>query len=275
MSGDPDLHPDPDRPGGWCLDVGGVPQSYVDVDDPTHLEFDYVRRLADVLDAIAAPGMPLRVVHVGGAALTLPRYVAATRPGSRQLVLEVDGALVELVRARLPWRRGSGIRVRVAEGRTAMRGLPDAAAAAVVVDAFTDGRVPEHLTTRECMRDAARVVGPDGVFLLNVADGPPLRYWRRVAAAALAVWPQVAVVADPGVLRGRRFGNVVLAGSAAPLPLPAMTRAAAGAAFPARVVDAEALTRLVAGARPSTDADPAASPTPPELWSSARPSSEP
>lgn len=265
-AGAAELRGDPDRPGGWQLDVDGVAQSYVDVADPTYLAFDYVRRIGDVIDAVDPPGS-LRVVHVGGAALTLPRYVAATRPRSRQLVLEPDAALVELVRERLPWGRAVGIRVRVAEGRAAVATLRDASADLMVLDAFVGGRLPGHLVTAEAMRDAARVLGPQGTYVLNVGDGPPLRFARRVVATLFGVWPHVALVADPGVLRGRRYGNLILAASQVPLPLAELSRRAAGAAFPARVVHGDALARLVSGAAPSTDADPAPSPDPPpDLW---------
>src|SRR5439155_17757588 len=134
------LIPDADRPGGWTLFVDGVPQSYVDTTDPTHLEFEYMRRLASVADAAGPPGAPLRVLHLGGGALTLPRYVAATRPGSRQRVVEHDGPLVELVRRELPWDRRASLRVRVGDAREVVAATPDAAYDLVVADVFAGAR---------------------------------------------------------------------------------------------------------------------------------------
>ena len=93
---------DPDRPQGWTLLLDGTAQSHVDLDDPEHLEFEYVRRIAHVADLVEGPGRPLRALHLGGGAWTLARYLAATRPGSTQLVVELDAALAELVRHRLP-----------------------------------------------------------------------------------------------------------------------------------------------------------------------------
>lgn len=265
------LVPDTDRRGGWTLLVDGVPQSYVDLTDPTYLAFDYVRRIGDVLDLVAPAGRPLRVVHLGGAAMTLPRYVVATRPRSRQLVVEPDAELVDLVRAQLPWGRGVGVRVRVDEGRATVTTMTGGAADALVVDAFTAGKAPSHLTTVESLQDAARVLGEHGTYLCNLADGPPLGYARRVLAAALGTWPEVALLADASVLRGRRFGNLVLVGSHRPLPVPALTRRSAGAAFPARVLDTPAVRALVGGAAPSEDSDPAESPdAPPDVWRTGR-----
>ncbi|MET0136632.1 MAG: spermidine synthase-like protein, partial [Kibdelosporangium sp.] len=110
--GTAELLRDLDRPGAWYLSVDGVAQSYVDLDDPTHLEFDYVRRIGDIIDCM--PGGPLQALHIGGGACTLPRYVAATRPGSRQLVLDADGPLIELVRENLDLRSVPQLRVRIA-----------------------------------------------------------------------------------------------------------------------------------------------------------------
>ena len=110
---------DPDRPQGWTLLVDGTAQSHVDLDDPTHLEFEYVRRLGHVVDVIAPPATPLSAIHLGGGAWTLARYVAVTRPGSRQQVVELDAGLVDLVTSRLP-ADGMGIDVVVTDARAAL-----------------------------------------------------------------------------------------------------------------------------------------------------------
>ena len=260
-----ELIADADRPGGWLLLVDRIRQSYVDLDDPTYLDFEYVQSFADVLDALA-PGR-LAVTHVGGGAGTLARYVAATRPGSPQVILEPDVALTELVRARLPFPRGARIRVRPVGGREGVAALRDASADVVVLDAFDGGRVPAELTTVEFFSDVLRVLRPGGVVLANVADGPPLEFSRRLAASVLSVFGSVLVRADPSVLKRRRFGNVVLAASAASLPVAEVTRAAASAMFPHQVLTGGALRTFAGSAAPLTDAAPARSPQPPdELW---------
>jgi SAM-dependent methyltransferase len=264
-SGAVELLADDDRPGGWLLLVDRIRQSYVDLDDPTYLDFEYVQAFADVLDAL--PAGPLAVTHVGGGAATFARYVAAVRPGSPQIVLEPDVALTALVRARLPFGRGVRVRIRPQDGRTGVAGLADGSADVVVLDAFAGGRVPAELTTVEFLADAARVLRPDGVLLANVADGPPATYVRRLTAAVRTALPEAMLVADPAVLKRRRYGNLVLAASRTSLPLAALRRAAASAMFPRQVLAGAELTRLVGGAAPLTDADPMRSPQPPdEIW---------
>lgn len=260
-----ELLADADRPGGWLLLLDRIRQSYVDLDDPGYLDFEYVQAFADVLDAL--PRGPLAVTHVGGGACTLARYVAATRPGSPQIVLEPDAALTALVRARLPFKRGTRVRIRPVGGRAGIAALAAASADVVVIDAFQGGRVPAELTTAEFVTDVARVLKPSGVLLVNVADGPPGVYVRRLGSTVRAVLPSALMIADPAVLKGRRFGNVVLAASPGALPVAAVTRAARAAPFPRRVLAGAALVTYTGGAAPLTDADPLRSPKPPEeMW---------
>ncbi|MEV6730587.1 fused MFS/spermidine synthase [Streptomyces sp. NPDC051364] len=256
--------PDVDRERAWLLTVDGAPQSYVDLDDPEYLEFEYVRRLAHVLDCVAQPGTALDVLHLGGGALTLPRYAAATRPGSRQAVVEFDAALVELVAEHLPLPAGSGVTVHAADARAWLEGAAADSEDVLVADVFGGSRVPAQLTSVEYAREAARVLRPGGVYAANLADGAPFGFLRAQLANFGAVFGELALVAEPGVLRGRRFGNAVLLASDAELPVAALTRLCAADAFPARVEEGAALARFMKGAVPVGDADAVASPEPPE-----------
>lgn len=255
---------DADRPNGWLLTVDGVAQSYVDLDDPTHLDFDYVRRIGDIIDCLPEPGAAMEVLHVGGGACTLPRYVAATRPGSRQLVFDADAELIDLVREQLDLRSVPSLKVRISDGRVGVASRHDATADLVVLDAFERAAMPSAMATLEFITDVARVLRPGGTLLVNVSDGPGLKFVRRVIATMAAVFPHLVLLAEPAVLRGRRFGNLVLAGSAVELPSDALSRRASSAVFPARVVTTAELRKLAGALEPLTDAAPMASPTPPE-----------
>lgn len=260
------LMPDLDRPRAWLLTMDDTPQSYVDLDDPRHLEFEYVQRLAHVVDLCADEGAPLAALHLGGGALTLPRYLAATRPGSRQRVAELDAGLIALVREALPWDASAGLTVEAADARTWLAAAPPAAADLVVTDVFGGAgahTVPAALTSVEFLRLAAAALRPDGVYLANLADGAPLDFVRGQVATAAAVFPELALVAEASVLRGRRYGNLVLAASRRPLPVEALTRRAAGDPFPARVVAGDRLADFASGAPVVTDTSAVPSPPPP------------
>lgn len=251
-----------DRPGSFLLRMAGMDQSYVDLADPTRLVFDYVRRLGDVVDAVAPAGEPLRVVHVGGAGLTLPRYVVATRPRSSQVVLEPAEDVTELVRRELPIPRQSGIKVRPVDGRTGLAAMRDDSADLVVVDAFADARVPGSLATTEAYADLARVVGGAGVVALNLTDRAPFEWARRAVAAVRTAFPQLLLTAEPATLRARRAGNLVVVATAGTLPLDALRRRATTAASPYRVLDGAAVSDSFGGGAPFTDADTEPSPAP-------------
>jgi spermidine synthase len=245
------------HPGGRLLLVDGQESSYVDLEDPTRLDFAYVRRIGDLLDLHAPAREPLHVVHVGGGGFTLPRYLAATRPGSRSVVFERDGGLVEVARSALGLRTSARLRVRVGDGRDLLAALPERSADAVVVDAFDGPLVPAHLTTVEFVRDIRRVLRPGGLCVLNVIDIPPLELARAGAATLLAVFRHGAVLAPRRLLRGREGGNVVLAARTRELPVAGLRERAAQADQPEGVLSGEELTGFTGGARPLSDGSPA------------------
>ncbi len=260
---EPRIRFDRDTHGGVTVVVDGSPQSYVQPDDPELLVFEYVQHFALVADAL--PPGPLAVTHVGGAGLTLPRYLEATRPGSTQVVLEPDAELTEQVRRELPLPRRHRIRVRPVDGATGMRALADGRADLVVVDAYAQGRVPAELTTVEFLADVARVLRPNGLLLLNIADEPRRRFLGRVLASVTAAgYADRLVLATSEVLRGRRFGNSVVVAGAAAVPVAEIRRGVSRMPFPAGVRHGDDVERMVSGARPLTAADAEQSPPPPD-----------
>ncbi|UGY91568.1 spermidine synthase [Streptomyces gobiensis] len=257
------LMPDPDRSQGWTLLLDGAPQSYVDLEDPAHLGFEYQRRLGHIIDLAAPPGRPVHAVHLGGGALTLARYTAATRPRSTQQVIEVDTELVRFIRRELPLDSGWRIRVRGTDARAGLAKIPDGWADIVIADVFSAARTPAHLGSTEFLGEARRALRPDGLYAANLADGPPLGHLRAQIATARSVFPELCLIADPAVLRGRRFGNAVLLAGARPLPVAELTRRTAGDPHPGRVEHGRALTDFTGGALAVTDATASPSPAPP------------
>jgi spermidine synthase len=258
------LMPDVDRKRAWLLTVDGAPQSYVDLDEPTHLEFEYAQRLGHVLDTVAEPGRALDVLHLGGGALTLPRYLAATRPGSRQDVVEADRGLLELVREHLPLPDGAGIALHAADARAWLEAAPTDSADVLVADVFGGSRVPAHLTSTAYAREAERVLRDGGVYLANLADATPFAFLRSQLATLATVFEELVLSAEPGVLRGRRFGNAVLVAAHHPVDTAALARRTAADVFPARVEHGPALRDFIGDARPVRDEDAVPSPEPPD-----------
>lgn len=250
---------------GSELVVDGTPQSHVDLRDPSHLHFEYVERMGAVIDRLRMPGQPLTAVHLGAGALTIPRYVEHTRPGSRQQVIELEPALVDLVREHLPLPKGAAIRIRIGDARAGLSRLPASMTGNVdllVSDVYAGAQTPAHLTTVEFYTAVSHLLAPDGVLLVNVADGAGLPFARRQIATVRAVFAHVIVLAEVQVLKGRRFGNIVIAASHAPMPTEWLPRLMAAGPHPAKVAQGAELDELARGLRPVTDADATPSPKP-------------
>lgn len=212
---------DPDRPSGQVLMLDTLRHSYVDAADPTYLEFNYVNAIASVADVLAPSGEPIDSLHIGGGGLSLPRYLDATRPGGRTVVLEVDAGVADVAVGLSP-PVDPALDLRIVDGRVGLAAQPAAAYDLVVGDAFGGLSVPWHLTTVQTVRDVRRTLRPDGVYALNLIDYPPADFARAELATVLAVFPHVAMIGTPGALDGSVGGNYVVVASAAALPLPAI-----------------------------------------------------
>ena len=259
------IEPDPYQDGAFILEVDGTPQSHVFIDDPGELFFEYIRRIGHVLDQVGEPGQPITAVHLGGGALTLPRYIEATRPGSRQQVIELEQDLIDFVREHLPLQRNANIRIRYGDAREVMGKLPTGLHGnvdVVIVDVFSGARTPAHVTSVEFYQEAAKLLSPHGVLIVNVADGPGLAFARGQAATLQAVLPNVIALAETQVLKGRRFGNVVLVGSGDDSIGHWLPRLLAGGPHPAKAVEGAEMKQFIANAPIVLDATAIPSPTP-------------
>ncbi len=248
---------DPSHTNAWHLLLDGVESSYVDLDDPTVLAFEYMRWFGDVLDEIAPAQQALSVVHLGGAGVTLARYISQTRPDSRQLVAEVDAALVELVRQVLPLPKRSRPRIRIEDARTLIGSLRPQTYDVIVRDTFADAVVPAHLRTVEFTAQVSNVLTPNGIYLLNVADGTPLRLIGAELATVLEVFPEAAVIYEPAVVKGRRHGNfvVIAASTATAIPLDAIGRRVMAGGPQGRLRRLPDVVAMARGHRPYLDLD--------------------
>lgn len=208
----------PDDPRAVTLHVNGVPSSHLDLDDATWLEFEYMQHMAAIIEHTT--DTPLDAVHLGAAGCALPRWLDAVRPGSRQVAVDVDAVLLEHVRGWFGLPRAPRLRLRPGEAREVLAAMPTASADLVVRDVFAPDVTPAHLTTVEFLEEVVRVLRPGGLYLANCADRPPLAVARAEAATVRAVLDDALLVAEPGQLRGRRYGNLVLAGRAPSAPGP-------------------------------------------------------
>lgn len=215
----------PDGPAVRTLRLDTLRHATVDLEDPTWLGFPYTRAFGDVIDALATPGAAIEALHLGGGGFTMPRYIDATRPGSRNLVLELDPEVLATAREELGLVTGEDLVVRTGDARIGITQAPTDGFDLVVGDAFGGLAVPWHLATREMVDEVARTLRPGGIYILNVIDYPPLRFARAELATLRDVFGHVAVLGPATLATGRSGGNVILVASDEPLPVDAILAA--------------------------------------------------
>ncbi len=245
------IEPDALRPSGRTLWLDTLRHSYVDLDDPTHLEFRYSKIVADVIDLL--PPGPLDAAYIGGGGFTLPRYVAAVRSGSTADVFEIDAELVDLAEERLGLVLGNGIAVEVGDARLGLPARVGGRYDLVLGDAFGGLSVPWHLTTVEFLEQIRRVMDDDATYVINLLDYPPLGFARAEAATFRKVFVDTAVIAPPEYINGERGGNYVLVGSLRPFDWGALQDAITARAGREVVVTGADLDGFIGRARALTD----------------------
>ncbi|MFI5898153.1 spermidine synthase [Actinoplanes sp. NPDC051513] len=241
-SGIAELQPDPARARGWTLLVNGVPQSYVDLSDPGHLEFPYEIQLGAVLRLWSAHDVREQVLHLGGGGLTLPRFIDHLRPGTNQLVVERDPQILAIVEQNLPFP--ASIEVRLGDARTELEAADAGQFGLIISDVFVGAAMPESVAAGGFARAARRALKPDGLLAMNLTDVPPLAQTRIQVATARTAFDEIVLYGNADVMRGRRVGNVILLAGNVPMIKPGKHES---------VLRGEELRIFTAGARPLLD----------------------
>lgn len=256
--GQVELLRDLDRPTGRVLLVEGVEQSYVDDVDDEHLEFEYMQHMAIALDVIRSDRAALRCIHLGAGALTMARWINATRPGSQHVVVEMSPDVISVARA-----IGMPESCDVVEDDAvhALPMLPSASADVLIWDLYDGPRAVTAALTLEAIADMRRTLTTPGLALLNVSDAAPFEVVKPVLASLRECFDGVALLAEPSTLRGRRSGNCVLVGvNGTSVPVGPLARAGAAAWVRASLLADDDLTAFIGAAVPATVAAPLPTP---------------
>jgi hypothetical protein len=271
-TGDCELIADQDNSNGWLLKINGVMSSHIDLADPLFLDFEYMRWMAALIESRWPPvygkggpnqnGPRLRGLHLGGGACSLARYFHAAYPDARQVVVELDGKLAEYVRGWFDLPKAPLLRIRVGEAREVTETLTPDTRDFIIRDVFAGSLTPQPLTTVEFNEHIKRVLAPGGIYVVNSGDAPDLRNAREDAATIAAGFEHTLIIADPAMLKGRRYGNMVMAGSDTPLDGdPQLARRLLGGAVPAHIWN-DAQVRAFAAGSPVRHDLPGFSPGP-------------
>ncbi len=243
-------------PDGWVLEINGMESSHLVLDRPRHLDFEYMRWLVAVVETQVETYLDphsLRITHLGGGACTLARYFVDRYPDSRNTVVEIDAQLAAYVRQWFDLPRAPSLKIRVGEARQTTTGFADRSRDIIIRDVFSGYQTPEDLTTLEFTQLVAKKLDPKGLYIVNCGDDRELAGARAEAAAISQVFAYTCAVADAAMIKGRRRGNIILAGSQVALPLDSDKRAVAlskrllSGAVPAQYKDDSWLRKFAQG----------------------------
>lgn len=230
--------------GAYILSIGGAQQSHVNLAAPQEVFYEYLRRIANLVDLVAPAGQPIRALHLGAGALTLARYIAVTRPGSVQHAVERERELNDFVLQHLPLPPEADVRHHIADAREVLEEFDAGSFDVVVLDVFAGPDSPAHLTGPDFYAEAAAVLDPNGMLVVNVGDEPPLTFTRSQVRALEEVMDDVGALADRSMFTARYPGNIVLAGLKRPWPAEWDEPLLAAGPHPAAVRTGTALDRL-------------------------------
>jgi spermidine synthase len=231
------IEPDPFTGGGYVLSIGGAEQSHVNLADPGDIFYEYLRRIGHVVDLAAPWGEPISALHLGAGALTLARYIQATRPGSVQYAVELERELLDFVLAQLPLPPGTELHTLIGDARAALTELPpDLRFDVVILDIFSGPEAPEHIACTAFYQEAAARLTARGVLVVNVGDEPGLTLVRSQVAALRRAVGDVSACAEAGMFTGRYPGNIILTGTQGPWPQVWTAALTARGPHPAKVL---------------------------------------
>jgi spermidine synthase len=211
------------RSSGRTLMLDQLRHAFVDLEDPNHLEFAYIRWFdAAVADVAEGHAGDFDALHLGGGGFTFPRHLAARYPASLHTILELDPVVYDTAREELGLEPSPSLSIVLGDARPSVARLADDSFDVVVGDAFGSLSVPWHLTTDEFLGEIDRVLRRDGRYVMNLIDGPALSFVRAEARTLASRFESVVVMARPGAFDGvdggsGGGGNVVIVASHAPI----------------------------------------------------------
>lgn len=177
-------------------------QTCMSIDEPGRLEFGYVQMMASALFLHPSPKSVL-VIGLGGASLS--NALHQVLPDARIDSVELDPAVVRVARRFFHYETGPKQRVFIDEGRSYVEkaNTENKQYDVVMLDAFGEGYIPEHLLTLEFLRQVQGILAPDGIMVTNTFVSSP--FYEKESATYLAAFGEFYNV------REEQDGNRVIA----------------------------------------------------------------
>ncbi len=196
--------------------------SYTSLDDPTKLVYGYEQIYAEVTAYRAQDDDHLRALFIGGGGYTFPRYMEAVYPNSDIHVIEIDPGVTQIAHELLGLDHNTRIVSYNKDARIHLRQDPADQYDLILGDAFNDFSVPYHLTTREFNDRVRAWLEDDGLYIVNIVDGPRGDFLRAYVHTLQQTFRHVYLIPTLESWQESARSTFVLIGSDVPLDLPAL-----------------------------------------------------
>ncbi len=191
---------------------GGERQTCVNLSQPKQLVFSYTKMM---LGALYLNPAPQRILIIGMGGGTLPMTLRGLLPGAHIDVVEIDPAVVKVARKYFSFQDDPEMGVYEEDGRIFVKkqikreGRYDL----IMLDAFEDDYIPEHLLTREFLLEAKSLLLPGGVMAANTFSSSKLFPHESATYAAVfgtfyslklsnrVIWAQNGTLAELETIR--------------------------------------------------------------------------
>ncbi len=152
-----------------ALVLDNLVQSYVNLNNPLYLEYEYLKIYADILKWRFDKNNTFQTLSIGGGGYTFPRYMEIYYPHSEIEVVEIDPEVTKVAYEYLGLSPNTRIKTYNTDGRWYVMNCPKKYDV-IFIDAFNDLSVPYHLTTKEFAKELKDIMKPTGILLTNIVD---------------------------------------------------------------------------------------------------------
>lgn len=183
--------------GARIVVLDNLVHGYVYPEDPRVLSYPYIAYFGSVYRSLRESlDRPLRSLHLGGGAYTLPRFLNVHYPEELIVVSELDPVVTAASVAVAGLGEPPPFEIVHADAREVVRAHLRSGGEFDVIfaDAFTDYSMPQHLATVEFYRELDALLSPDGAIVTNVIDSlDDPRVLSAIYRTVLAAQPHVMV----------------------------------------------------------------------------------
>ncbi|MCX7966580.1 MAG: fused MFS/spermidine synthase [Syntrophorhabdaceae bacterium] len=152
-----------------ALILDNLIHSYVSLENPLHIEYEYERIYSDVLKWKFKKNDHFKTLTIGGGGYTFPRYMEVYYPNAAIDVVEIDPEVTKIVYSHLGLPKNTRIKSYNEDGRWYVMHCKEKYDL-IFTDAYNDLSIPYHLTTKEFLQQLKDILKPNGLLLSNIID---------------------------------------------------------------------------------------------------------